>query len=150
MGYTGRRNYRYSAGDRGLKPVKRILSKFSQLAGGGYYGRGFANAANNFLFFKFSNRSISTWQPELHEVTPSGTVTRVVQLGPVIGTAQHLASKEGAVGDNVVLFATYENSTYYFQVYDHGGTLIKSGQTSYSNVVGAHDVCRTGRLYLSL
>ncbi|MFW5436259.1 hypothetical protein [Paenibacillus apiarius] len=104
----------------------------------------YINKENNFIFYNDNrlNTSPVTVQPELHEVTPSGTVVQTVSLGPAIDTD---SSGVYTVGEGVVLFGSKDAAgNYYYNIYNHNGTQLMKNAISYLNWIYARAICMDG------
>ncbi|BFH11190.1 phage tail protein [Bacillus cereus] len=102
----------------------------------------FIKKDNNIVLIKqTSSGAPPKFQSELHEVSPNGTVVRVVHLG----APQALPPRSFAVGDDVVLVTTEDPAgNGFYEVYDHAGTLISKSQVSYLDVFRTHAITRDG------
>ncbi|BFH71214.1 hypothetical protein PsJ27TS7_52140 [Paenibacillus dendritiformis] len=136
------RGIRQAAG--GLDISEAFLSKYNRQAGNNN-GKGFINSNDNFLFV-VQTGIVTAPNMVLREVNQQGTVVRDTPLAADAGeNSMNLQDKQGAVGENVAIFATYGGSTdYYLYVYNLDGTRISKNKVTNADAAYAIDVCRDG------
>ncbi|MFW5435199.1 phage tail protein [Paenibacillus apiarius] len=135
-----------AAAIQGLQQAKGNLELTSAFfdALGNYIGMNtmFINKNNNFMLYRFETiGSPVKCQSELHEVSPNGTILKKVNLGAL----QNIKPEYPAIGEDVVVVATQETAyKYFYEVFNHAGTLISRNSTPYPDVVYTKAVTRDG------